>query len=153
MMRMREGDKFIGFFDRDYYFVLYSKCSGKDPGLLKKGVTMTIGYAGDRNAFAILAFCQRIIEADGGDKGAYFNEATAGTYNDLLDVSARWTGVDFDAYYESDFVWLADDGSWGTGMCCLSDASLITPEEWEILEDGSDLDRQELFRSWFVKEE
>lgn len=57
-------------------------------------------YQGDGNAFAILAYCQRLIEADGRDKKEYFTEATSGTYNELLDVSNRWTGVDFTAYYE-----------------------------------------------------
>ena len=61
---------------------------------------MSITYSGDGNAFAIMAYCQRLIEADGRDKGQYFREATAGSYNDLLDVSTEWTGVNFEAYYE-----------------------------------------------------
>ena len=53
----------------------------------------------------------------------------------------------------SKLIWLADDGSWGTGMCILSDPDLVTPEEWEILENGTDLDRQALLRSWLGREE
>jgi hypothetical protein len=66
----------------------------------RKDITMSIIYTGDGNAFSILAYCQRIIEADGRDKKAYMNEATAGDYNNLLDVSNAWTGVNFSEYYE-----------------------------------------------------
>ena len=55
-------------------------------------------YTGDGNAFSILAFCKRIIQDEGGDVKLYLDEAMAGDYNELLDVSERWTSVDFFAY-------------------------------------------------------
>lgn len=59
-----------------------------------------VEYTGDGNAFAILGYCQRLIEAQGGDTKRYRKEATSGNYNHLLEVSMDWTGVDFGAYYE-----------------------------------------------------
>ena len=61
---------------------------------------MSVSYTGDGNAFAIMAFCQRLIEAEGGDVNKYRKAATEGDYNHLLAVSALWTNVDFSAYYE-----------------------------------------------------
>lgn len=61
---------------------------------------MNLTYTGDGNAFAILGFCQRLISEEGRDSKAYFEEATAGDYNQLLGVSEAWTGYDFSLYYE-----------------------------------------------------
>ena len=38
---------------------------------------MSVRYTGDGNAFAILAYCKRLIEGSGGDGKKYFDEATA----------------------------------------------------------------------------
>jgi len=62
---------------------------------------MAIRYTGDGNGFAIMAYCKRLIQQENlGDVSQYFTEATESDYNNLLDVSSRWTGVDFGAYYE-----------------------------------------------------
>ena len=45
-------------------------------------------------------------------------------------------------------VWVASDGSWGSGSFAQRAVSLITSEEWEILEGGTDEDRRNLVLSW-----
>ena len=45
-------------------------------------------------------------------------------------------------------MWLADDGSWGGGEVVIKDIMTVTDDEFDVLENGTDLMRQNLFDEW-----
>jgi hypothetical protein len=49
-------------------------------------------------------------------------------------------------------IYLAMDGSWGIGPAINVNGNDITDEEMDILENGSDADREELYYKWGEKE-
>lgn len=61
-------------------------------------------YTGDGNAYSIMGFVKKVLEAtDRKDAFQdYYDQATSGDYNNLLDVSAEWSGFGFDNYYEGE---------------------------------------------------